>query len=210
MYLIKIFFRFYGLLRKHAYNDAIKKAKIGENVIFDINNFDDLYPELIEIGDNSVIATGAKILTHDAISFVSSGENVKKPVKIGKNVFVGFNSIIMPGVTIGDNVIVSAGSVVTKSVPDNKIIGGNPARIIGTRWFFMNEIKKFVADFWSIDTENIDKLVFDDTHIKNFSSIRFYRFIASLEKTLNVKVKNIEKVVDFQSLVNNIEKNGSV
>ena len=51
-------------------------------------------------------------------------------VKIGNNVYIGNNSLIMPGVIIGNNVLVAAGSVVCKSVPDNVVIGGNPAKII--------------------------------------------------------------------------------
>lgn len=53
-------------------------------------------------------------------------------VKIGSNVYIGTNSLIMPGVTVGDNVLIAAGSVVTHSVPDNVVIGGNPAHIICT------------------------------------------------------------------------------
>lgn len=51
-------------------------------------------------------------------------------VKIGNNVYIGNNALIMPGVTIGNNVLVAAGSVVCKSVPDNVVIGGNPARVL--------------------------------------------------------------------------------
>lgn len=51
-------------------------------------------------------------------------------VKIGNNVYIGNNALIMPGVSIGNNVLVAAGSVVCKSVPDNVVIGGNPARIL--------------------------------------------------------------------------------
>lgn len=51
-------------------------------------------------------------------------------VKIGNNVYIGTNSLIMPGVTIGDNVLVAAGSVVTHSIPNNVVIGGNPAHVI--------------------------------------------------------------------------------
>lgn len=53
-------------------------------------------------------------------------------VKVGNNVYIGNNALIMPGVTIGCNVLVAAGSVVTHSVPDNVVIGGNPAKIIST------------------------------------------------------------------------------
>nr|WP_303234909.1 DapH/DapD/GlmU-related protein [Methanosphaera cuniculi] len=49
---------------------------------------------------------------------------------MGKRCWIGTNAIILPGVTIGDNVIVAAGSVVTKDIPDNMIVGGVPAHII--------------------------------------------------------------------------------
>ena len=51
-------------------------------------------------------------------------------VVIGDYVYVGTNSLIMPGVTIGSNVLIAAGSVVTKSVPSNVVVGGNPAKIL--------------------------------------------------------------------------------
>lgn len=65
-----------------------------------------------------------------AVRHISPRFDVFGKVKIGNNVYLGNNSLIMPGVTIGDNVLVAAGSVVTHSVPDNVVIGGNPARIL--------------------------------------------------------------------------------
>ena len=53
-------------------------------------------------------------------------------VVIGDYVYIGSNALIMPGVTIGNNVLVAAGSVVTKSIPSNSVVAGNPARIICT------------------------------------------------------------------------------
>lgn len=53
-------------------------------------------------------------------------------VVIGNNVYIGNNALIMPGVSIGDNVLVAAGSVVCHSVPSNVVVGGNPARIVST------------------------------------------------------------------------------
>ena len=53
-----------------------------------------------------------------------------KPVRIKRNVWIGANATILPGVTIGENAVVGAGSVVTKDVPDNAVVAGNPARLI--------------------------------------------------------------------------------
>ena len=95
--------------------------------------FWDTEPYLISIGDNCQITGGVKIFTHGGAQVLRD----KYPefdtfgkVKIGDYVYVGSNSLIMPGVTIGNHVLVAAGSVVTKSVPDNVVIAGNPARII--------------------------------------------------------------------------------
>jgi acetyltransferase-like isoleucine patch superfamily enzyme len=53
-----------------------------------------------------------------------------KPVKIGNGVWIGANVTILPGVTVGENAVIAAGAVVTKDVPANSIVGGNPARVI--------------------------------------------------------------------------------
>lgn len=92
-------------------------------------------PFLISIGDNVTIAAGSRLITHDGSLWLISDEAGRRfqyrPVTIGSNVFIGMNTIILPGVQVGDNVIIGAGAVVTKSVPSGKIVGGNPARIIG-------------------------------------------------------------------------------
>ncbi len=90
--------------------------------------------ELISIGNNVTISTGVKFVTHDnSIKLVRPGKSdLFGRITIGNNCFIGENSIIMYGVVIPDNTIVAAGSVVTKSVSESfKIIGGNPAKIIG-------------------------------------------------------------------------------
>lgn len=90
-------------------------------------------PYLIEIGNNVQITKGVKIFTHGG-GWVFRKEfpdlDTFGKVIIKNNVYIGNNTLIMPGVTLGNNVIVGAGSVVTKSVPDNTVVAGNPARII--------------------------------------------------------------------------------
>lgn len=108
-------------------------------------------PWLISIGNKVTVTNGVTFLTHDGGTWLvgdSKGRRyLFKKIKIGNNVFIGVNAIIMPGVIIEDNVIVAAGSVVTKSVPTGKIIGGNPARIIGNFEDYKNKaLQNYISD----------------------------------------------------------------
>lgn len=89
----------------------------------------------VHIGDNCMLAPGVHIYTAthplDATER-NSGVELGKPVTIGHNVWIGGQAVINPGVTIGDNVVVASGAVVTKDVPANVVVGGNPAKIIKT------------------------------------------------------------------------------
>lgn len=136
--------------------DYIKVGmKIGKNC--DINPglvVDYSHCWLIEIGNNVTIAPQVYLLAHDA-----STKRFLDYTKIGKVVindyaFVGARAIIMPGVTIGKNAIVAAGSVVTKSAPEDAVVGGNPAKIITTtselmekHSFLMNKSKVYDSSF---------------------------------------------------------------
>ena len=94
----------------------------------------------IYIGEGSVVTTGVTILTHDYsidCGLVAINKQDKereavfeKDVHIGKNVFVGQKSFILPGVNIGDNCIIGAGSVVTKDIPSNSVAAGVPCKVI--------------------------------------------------------------------------------
>ena len=84
-------------------------------------------PKGLSIGEKTMVAFDAIILAHD----FSTRRHEAKTI-IGKHCFIGCASIIMPNITLGDQVVVAAGSVVTKDVPANCIVAGNPAKVIKT------------------------------------------------------------------------------
>lgn len=116
-----------------------KGANIGEGVCFfspETANVDSVRCNWISIGKNTKITAGFTMLAHDYSSSVLIGKyhDILLPggaeTIIGSNCFVGVNVTILPGVTIGDNVIIGAGSVVTSNIPSNTVVGGDPAKII--------------------------------------------------------------------------------
>ncbi len=84
-------------------------------------------PKGLTIGEKTIVAFDAIILSHDYASRKHAAKTI-----VGSYCFIGCGSIIMPNVTVGDHSIVAAGSVVTKDVPNNCIVAGNPAKIIKT------------------------------------------------------------------------------
>jgi galactoside O-acetyltransferase len=86
----------------------------------------------IEIGDNTMIGMNSIVhtSTHDYKVQPYNRKRIDRPVKIGKNVWIGAGAIIMPGVKIGDNSVVGAGSVVVAHVPANVVVAGNPAKVL--------------------------------------------------------------------------------
>lgn len=85
----------------------------------------------IEIGDGTVIGPNVGILTANHDLYDRNLATIDGPVRIGRNCWIGMNAVILPGVTLGDNVTVAAGSVVTTSFGSNLVIGGTPARVLG-------------------------------------------------------------------------------
>lgn len=124
-----------GILKPIDYTsiEALRKrgVKIGENVDILNSLIDGGHGALISIGNNVTI-TGVRVLSHDASTKKFLGYSKVGLVEIGDNVFIGQGSIILPNTKIGNNVIVRAGTVVAKDVPDNVVIAGNPWRILCT------------------------------------------------------------------------------
>ena len=103
-------------------------------------------PYLIEIGDNCQITNGVKFFTHGGgkvARVIEPRFDCFGKVKIGSNVYIGNNALIMPGVSLGDNVLVAAGSVVTKSFAGNVVIGGNPAHVLSSIEDYYDKNKKY-------------------------------------------------------------------
>jgi acetyltransferase-like isoleucine patch superfamily enzyme len=100
--------------------------KLGKNVFIGLDSYlDDEVPTLITIEENVIIAYRVNICAHD-----DTGVKTVAPVILKKNCYIGTGAIILPGVTIGENSIVAAGSVVTKDVSPFTVVGGVPAKLI--------------------------------------------------------------------------------
>lgn len=135
-------------------NEALHKQRLkdmkssgivfGENLrcFSDINSSE---PYLISIGNNVTISTNVSFITHDnsVIKLIKDKTDIFGKINIGNNCFIGLGSIILPGVTLADNIIVGAGSVITKSFKEEGVvIGGNPAKVI----CYIQELKNKTYD----------------------------------------------------------------
>jgi Acetyltransferase (isoleucine patch superfamily) len=113
----------------------IQGVKVGKNVFIGRGVvIDRVVPHLISIGNNAVITDRVIVLTHDSSHLIRGQQPKVGPIKIESNVFIGVNSVILPGVTIGHNSIIGAGSIVNKNIPPNVKAVGNPARVINGEW----------------------------------------------------------------------------
>jgi len=130
------------LLRLKGYD--VKYSTIIEGSVV----LDKLNPRGVHIGENTLIAGGSTILTHDHCKRVGKNQPYLTDTYIGKNCFIAVKVIILPGIRIGDGVIVGAGSVVTKNVPSNCIVAGNPAKIIRED-IIMNDFA--ALENWTVD-----------------------------------------------------------
>ena len=115
----------------HA-NFGLKHVHFGKNVFINFNS---------TFVDDGEITIGDDVMVGPNVSFITASHPISprlrkkklqynKPIRIGTNVWIGSNVVILPGVTIGDNSVIGAGAVVTKDVPSNVVVVGNPSKIL--------------------------------------------------------------------------------
>lgn len=201
-------------------------ATIGNDVKFynpPSNTIDDANAMFIEIGDNVQITNGVKILAHDySFSVIANAYNdfsrKQSVTKIGNNVFVGQNALILMGADIGDNVIIGAGAVVTGKVESNSVYGGNPARKICTleqyrdknRNAFVDSAKVYASQFKKKngrypkpDEMKIYRALFvDDDSLKKYVMTENYGFTITDNAKRNIDMKYCCKYSSVEEMLN--------
>lgn len=114
--------------------DALKRhgLRVGRNFHwFESVVIDPCHCEHIRIGDDVTLAPRVYLLAHDASTKRALDRTRIGSVHIGDRVFIGAATMVMPGVRIGNDVVIGAGSVVTRDIPDGAVAAGNPARVLG-------------------------------------------------------------------------------
>lgn len=103
-------------------------------------------PWLITIGKNCHITAGVAFITHDGGTLLFRDRvpdlEITKPITLGDNVYIGSYTIVLPGVHIGSNVVIGAGAVVSRDIPDNSVAVGTPAKVIKTCDEYFEKIQK--------------------------------------------------------------------
>jgi len=128
MFMVLVRFRDSLLRARTWYYRTVYGMNIAPDVRISFKaRVDKTNPKGLTIGEKTIVAFDAIILSHDYASRRHAAKTV-----IGTHCFIGCGSIIMPNVTVGDHSIIAAGSVVTKDVPPNTIVAGNPAKVIRT------------------------------------------------------------------------------
>ena len=122
-------------------------------------------PYLISVGDHVRITKNVQFITHDGGVWVLR-EKYDCPdidlfgrITVGNNVHIGFNTIIMPGVTIGDNCVIATGAVVTKNVPSGEIWGGIPAHFIEKTETYFEKNKNRFLNTKSLDSDDKKRVI---------------------------------------------------
>jgi maltose O-acetyltransferase len=186
-FILKLLLKITDRYKRSNYNRKLNNCianglTLGKNVTIMPGAFiDPRYSFLISIGNNCSLSNGVIIVAHDAAPFkFTNGYTRLGKVVIKDNCYIGTNAIILPGVTIGPNVLIAAGSVVNKNIPPNSCVAGVPARVYSNFDDFIKNHKDIIKtktsynykDFNSPITEFKEKikniLDEDQVYVKGF------------------------------------------
>jgi acetyltransferase-like isoleucine patch superfamily enzyme len=127
-------------IRPYVYVIGCSQVHIGKNVILRPNTMIHAKSDSIDVSvfvdDNVLVGSGVHIYVENHaferndVDIIEQGHSKAKKVTLRKGCWIGANVVILPGVEIGENAVVAAGSIVTKSVPSRTLAGGNPAKVI--------------------------------------------------------------------------------
>lgn len=162
--LKKILKRIYrGMLSDDRYINILRKegVRIGENCAIHRSVSFGSEPWLISIGNNTRLTRGVQFITHDGglwvlrnLQLVGEQDVRYGAIHVGDNCNISLDVTIMPGVRIGNNVVVGTGAIVTKDIPDGTVWGGIPARQIETIEDYAHKVKKQCAPTCSMTQED--------------------------------------------------------
>jgi len=143
--------RIFLIMRSDKRNEYLKKnhifADMGENVFFQPRVIPS-DPKLVKFHNNIVVTSNVTFVTHDVFHMGLNNLNKgvfpyeQNAIEIMDNVFIGCNSTLIGPLRVGPNAVIAAGSIVTKDVPENSVVAGNPAKVIDTFENFVNKRKE--------------------------------------------------------------------
>jgi len=103
-------------------------------------------PWCVTLGESVYLTDEVRFITHDGATLIFRNKipdlEITQPIIVGDNVYFGVNTIVLPGVIIGSNCIIGAGSVVTKDIPDNSVFAGVPAKYIKSTDEYLEQAQK--------------------------------------------------------------------
>lgn len=118
-------------------------------------------PWLITLGNNVHVTDGVKFINHDGGTLLFRDEisdlEITKPITIGNNVYIGNDVIFLPGVNVGDNVVIGAGAVVAKDIPANSVAVGVPAKVVKRIDEYLEKLKKESLHLGHLKGQDKDK-----------------------------------------------------